>query len=191
ALLAEIKEQKGKIDEEHREQEASRTAMRECYRDCKDPRKLRKNITAMYHELILEENKRGKEADGVEEESRTDDAEGDDVDAYQKEFNRQRDYLEKCMMTLKQKHEKAAHVHRSTNTRVLQDNVTLIREINNLRREVSFLKNERAAEERISSAASTVNSESTSRDSEKEAEMQQKVGLGPLVMERFVALDSN
>ncbi|KAF4723663.1 hypothetical protein FOZ62_001927, partial [Perkinsus olseni] len=149
ALLAEIKEQKGKIDGEHGEQEASRTAMRECYRDCKDPRKLRKNITAMYHEHILEENKRGKEAEGVEEESRTDDAEGDDVDAYQKEFNRQRDYLEKCMMTLKQKHEKAAH-------------------------------NERAAEERISSAASTVNSESTSRDSAKEAEMQQKVGgLGP------------
>ncbi|KAF4660400.1 hypothetical protein FOZ61_004037, partial [Perkinsus olseni] len=108
ALLGEIKEQKGKIDEEHREQEASRTAMRECYRDCKDPRKLRKNITAMYHELILEENKREKGSEGVEGESRTDAAEGDDVDAYQKEFNRQRDYLEKCMMTLKQKHEKAA-----------------------------------------------------------------------------------
>lgn len=60
-------------------------------------------------------------------------------------------------------------VHRATNTRVMQDNVTLIKEINILRREVSFLKNERAAEKRLSLPesseipVSTIEQESTGK----------------------------
>ncbi|EER18689.1 hypothetical protein Pmar_PMAR003912, partial [Perkinsus marinus ATCC 50983] len=90
-------------------------------------------------------------------------------DGDQKEFDRQREYLEKCINTLKEKHEKATRVHRATNTRVMQDNVTLIKEINILRREVSFLKNERAAEKRLSLPesseipVSTIEQESTGK----------------------------
>lgn len=39
----------------------SKAAIRECFRGCKDWRKLEKNITKMYHQLTLEGNKRTKE----------------------------------------------------------------------------------------------------------------------------------
>merc|ERR1712087_885465 len=48
----------------------------------------------------------------------------------QREYNRQRDYLEKSVESFKRKLIKDSHVHRSDNTRILQENVALIREIN-------------------------------------------------------------
>merc|ERR1711998_550797 len=64
----------------------------------------------------------------------------------QREYNRQRDYLEKSVESLKRKLLKDSDVHRQDNTRILQENVKLIREINDLRREIDYLKRERQQE---------------------------------------------
>ena len=63
----------------------------------------------------------------------------------QREYNRQRDYLEKSIDSLKRKLAKDAEVHRIDNMRIMQENVSLIREINDLRREINFLKHEKLA----------------------------------------------
>jgi hypothetical protein len=65
----------------------------------------------------------------------------------QKEYNRQRDYLEKSVDSLKRKLEKDSHVHRIDNMRIMGENVSLIREINDLRREINALKHERTQQE--------------------------------------------
>merc|ERR1719152_339761 len=65
----------------------------------------------------------------------------------QKEYNRQRDYLEKSVDSLKRKLEKDSQVHRIDNMRIMGENVSLIREINDLRREINNLKHERTAQE--------------------------------------------
>merc|ERR1712151_195096 len=65
----------------------------------------------------------------------------------QKEYNRQRDYLEKSVDSLKRKLEKDSQAHRIDNMRIMQENVTLITEINHLRREINALKHERTAQE--------------------------------------------
>merc|ERR1712118_480209 len=65
----------------------------------------------------------------------------------QKEYNRQRDYLEKSVDSLKRKLEKDGHVHRIDNMRIMGENVSLIREINDLRREINALKHERTQQE--------------------------------------------
>merc|ERR1719324_1329999 len=65
----------------------------------------------------------------------------------QKEYSRQRDYLEKSVDSLKRKLEKDSQAHRIDNTRIMQENVSLIREINDLRREINALKHERTAQE--------------------------------------------
>merc|ERR1712167_386834 len=67
-----------------------------------------------------------------------------DTDA-QKEYNRQRNYLEKSVDSLKRKLAKDSEVHRIDNMRIMQENVSLIREINDLRREINFLKHERVS----------------------------------------------
>merc|ERR1712151_125652 len=61
----------------------------------------------------------------------------------QREYSRQREYLEKSVDSLKKKLLKDSDVHRSDNMRILQENVALIREINALRREIEYLKRER------------------------------------------------
>eukprot|EP00435_Cladocopium_sp_Y103_P050406 s503_g15.t1 len=65
----------------------------------------------------------------------------------QKEYNRQRDYLEKSVDSLKRKLEKDSQAHRIDNMRIMQENVSLIREINDLRREINALKHERQAQD--------------------------------------------
>merc|ERR1711937_542850 len=55
----------------------------------------------------------------------------------QKEYNRQRTYLEKSVDSLKRKLAKDSEVHRIDNMRIMQENVSLIREINDLRREIN------------------------------------------------------
>merc|ERR1712151_908444 len=61
----------------------------------------------------------------------------------QREYNRQTDYLEKSVESLKRKLLKDSDVHRQDNTRTLQENVALIREINTLRQQIDILKRER------------------------------------------------
>jgi len=58
----------------------------------------------------------------------------------QKEYNRQRDYLEKTVDSLKRKLSKDMDLHKTDSMRIMQENVSLIKEINELRREIKGLK---------------------------------------------------
>ena len=59
----------------------------------------------------------------------------------QKEYGRQREHLEKTVNSLKLKLSKDAEMHKADNIRIMQENVTLIKEVNDLRKE---LKNSRS-----------------------------------------------
>merc|ERR1712054_387290 len=65
----------------------------------------------------------------------------------QKEYNRQRDYLEKSVESLKRKLNKNMELHRNDNSRMMQENVSLIKEINELRREIKNMKQAQRAKE--------------------------------------------
>ncbi|CAJ0965111.1 unnamed protein product [Ranitomeya imitator] len=56
----------------------------------------------------------------------------------QREFARQREHLERSLSTLQKKLVKDTEIHRADNVRVMQENVTLIKEINELRRELKI-----------------------------------------------------
>lgn len=59
----------------------------------------------------------------------------------QKEYGRQREHLEKTVNSLTQKLNKNSENHKVDNIRIMQENVTLIKEVNDLRKE---LKNSRS-----------------------------------------------
>eukprot|EP00951_Prasinocladus_malaysianus_P048765 scaffold662198_cov50-Prasinocladus_malaysianus.AAC.1 len=65
---------------------------------------------------------------------------GDMEEDIQWEYNRQREYLEKTVDNLKRKLSKDMDLHRTDNMRIMQENVALIKEINELRREIKALK---------------------------------------------------
>ncbi|KAJ3089419.1 Cilia- and flagella-associated protein 57 [Quaeritorhiza haematococci] len=62
-----------------------------------------------------------------------------EVDVNQ-EYARQREYLERTVTSLRHKVAKAQTVHRTDNMRIMQENVALIREINQLRRDLKNVK---------------------------------------------------
>ena len=66
----------------------------------------------------------------------------------QTEYNRQREYLEKTVEGMKRKIHKDAEGHRGDFMRVMQENVSLIKEINELRREIKALKTSQTAKGR-------------------------------------------
>lgn len=103
-----------------------KTDLHECVQFIQEPRLLKESVTALYKKYVPK---------GVKKQEL-------DTDI-QREYNRQRDYLEKSVDNLKRKLLKDSDVHRQDNTRVLQENVQLIIEINNLRREIDYLKRER------------------------------------------------
>lgn len=53
--------------------------------------------------------------------------------------------MEKAVDSLKRKLAKDSEVHRIDNLRITQENVSVIREINDLRREINFLKHEQVS----------------------------------------------
>merc|ERR1712151_1361657 len=100
--------------------------LHECVQFIQEPKQLRDSVTGLYKKYV---------PNGIKKQELDSDI--------QREYNRQRDYLEKSVESLKRKLLKDSDVHRSDNTRILQENVALIREINDLRREIDYLKKER------------------------------------------------
>merc|ERR1719413_295202 len=100
--------------------------LHECVQFIQDPKLLKDSVTGLYKKYV---------PNGIKKQELDSDI--------QREYNRQRDYLEKSVESLKRKLLKDSDVHRQDNTRILQENVQLIREINDLRREIDYLKRER------------------------------------------------
>jgi len=103
-----------------------KTDLHESVQFIQEPKQLKESVTALYKKYV---------PNGVKKQELDSDI--------QREYNRQREYLEKSVESLKKKLIKDSDVHRQDNTRILQENVSLIREINDLRREIDFLKRER------------------------------------------------
>lgn len=88
-----------------------------------DPKELKEKVKFMYQKHITSPVETGPVEEGVH-----------------REFHRQRDYLEKTVQSLKNKLDKDTQLHRTDNLRAVQENVALIKEINELRRETKSLK---------------------------------------------------
>merc|ERR1719399_453487 len=128
ALVEEIKSQKKKLFGDLMLIKRFKLDLDDCVQHAQEPKHLKEAVAALYRKY-------------VQSTVRTLDL---DTDA-QKEYNRQRNYLEKSVDSLKRKLAKDSEVHRIDNMRIMQENVSLIREINDLRREINFLKHERVS----------------------------------------------
>merc|ERR1712167_177306 len=69
-------------------------------------------------------------------------------------YARQKDYLEKSVEGLKRKLATDSELHAQDNMRVMQENMALIKEINELRRESKFLKQTQHEKDVVSSGSS-------------------------------------
>lgn len=89
-----------------------------------DPKKLKDHVKELYGKYV-----------------NNDTPEQASVDAdIQKEYARQREHLERSVSSLRKKLAKDTEIHQADNVRVMQENVTLIKEINDLRRELKIAR---------------------------------------------------
>ena len=61
------------------------------------------------------------------------------------EYARQREYLERTVTSLRKKQLKDQSAHRQDNVRIMQENVSLITEINHLRKDIANVKHKESA----------------------------------------------
>jgi chromosome segregation ATPase len=125
-LQDEIIEQRRRMLESSTIIKRLKTDLHESVQHIQEPKQLRDAVSALYKKYVPHGVKK-QELDG-------------DI---QREYNRQRDYLEKSVESLKRKLLKDSDVHKQDNKRILQENVALIREINGLRMKIDVLKRER------------------------------------------------
>merc|ERR1719146_181264 len=128
ALVEEIKSQKKKLFADLMLIKRFKLDLDECVAFASEPKHLKEAVAALFRKYV-QSTVRNLDLD---------------TDA-QKEYNRQRNYLEKSVDSLKRKLAKDSEVHRIDNMRIMQENVSLIREINDLRREINFLKHEQVS----------------------------------------------
>ncbi|XP_072275438.1 cilia- and flagella-associated protein 57 [Pyxicephalus adspersus] len=98
-----------------------KTDLHNCVGFIQEPKKLKDSIRELYTKYV-------QESDAAE-------IVGIDADI-QREYARQREHLERSLSTLQKKLAKDTEIHRVDNVRIMQENVTLIKEINELRREL-------------------------------------------------------
>merc|ERR1719271_2199911 len=137
ALQEEILSQKKKLRDDMALIKRFKIDLHECMQFIQEPKQLKEAVALLYSKYVQSGVKK------LELDTDT-----------QKEYNRQRDYLEKSVDSLKRKLVKDSEVPRIDNMRIMQENVSLIREINDLRREINFLKHEGSAQEATASQRS-------------------------------------
>jgi cilia- and flagella-associated protein 57 len=156
ALQEEIKSQKRRLKDDLSLIKRFKLDLSDCMETVAEPKSLKESITKLYQKYITTGSKKL------------------DLDTdMQKEYNRQRDYLEKSVDSLKRKLEKDSQAHRIDNMRIMQENVSLIREINDLRREINALKHDRVAQE-LQSMSQAGGTNAASQQLEKEVLMQKE-----------------
>merc|ERR1712217_619809 len=130
ALQEEIKSQKKRLREDLALIKRFKLDLSDCMENIQEPKNLKESVANLYRKYVQSGAKKL------------------DLDTdMEREYNRQRDYLEKSVDSLKRKLEKDSQAHRIDNMRIMQENVKLIGEINDLRREINALKHERTAQE--------------------------------------------
>uniref|UniRef100_A0A7M4FJ19 Cilia and flagella associated protein 57 n=1 Tax=Crocodylus porosus TaxID=8502 RepID=A0A7M4FJ19_CROPO len=102
-----------------------KTDLHNCVGFIQEPKRLKEGIRELYTKYV-------QQADMVE-------IVGVDTDL-QQEYIRQREHLERNLATLKKKVVKESEIHRADYVRIMQENVSLIKEINELRRELKVTR---------------------------------------------------
>ncbi|XP_043347269.1 cilia- and flagella-associated protein 57 isoform X2 [Dermochelys coriacea] len=134
--ITELRQKLKATDHEmHKEQQKERdmealvkrfqTDLHNCVGFIQEPKKLKEGIRELYDKYV-------QQADMVE-------IVGVDTDL-QQEYTRQREHLERNLAMLKKKVVKESEIHRADNVRIMQENVSLIKEINELRRELKVTR---------------------------------------------------
>jgi chromosome segregation ATPase len=101
-----------------------KTDLHNCVAYIQEPKKLKESIKQLYAKHVQD--------DTIESAS---------VDAdIQREYSRQRKHLEQSVASLRKKLAKDTEIHRADNVRIMQENVSLIKEINDLRRELKIAR---------------------------------------------------
>ncbi|TKC38954.1 hypothetical protein EI555_020958 [Monodon monoceros] len=98
-----------------------------CVAYIQEPRQLKEKFRALFEKYV-------QRADMVEITGLNSDL--------QQEYTRQREHLERSLATLKKKVVKESELHRADYVRIMQENVSLIKEINELRRELKFTRSQ-------------------------------------------------
>lgn len=101
-----------------------KTDLYNCVGFIQEPKKLKENVKSLYQKYVQDESL---------------DSAGVDADI-QREYARQREHLERSVASLRKKLAKDSEIHRADNVRIMQENVTLIKEINDLRRELKIAR---------------------------------------------------
>eukprot|EP00744_Colponema_vietnamica_P001225 GILI01002055.1.p1 GENE.GILI01002055.1~~GILI01002055.1.p1 ORF type:complete len:1251 (-),score=376.19 GILI01002055.1:222-3974(-) len=122
-MQEEIGNQRKKLSDATTQIKRFKDDLHECVQFIQDPKVLKDQVLKLYNKHVQDPMK-VQEVD-------------DDI---QKEYNRQRDYLERSVESLKRKLAKDSQVHQQDNMRIMQENVALIKEINDLRREIKQIK---------------------------------------------------
>ena len=122
-MQREILSQRTKLSDTDAKVRGFRTELHETVQHIQEPKALKEAIKKMYQRHVTET----VSARVVEP----------DIAA---EYTRQREYLEKSVESLKRKLNKNMELHRSDNMRMMQENVSLVKEINELRREIKEMK---------------------------------------------------
>jgi DNA repair exonuclease SbcCD ATPase subunit len=89
-----------------------------------EPKQLKESVISLYKKHVGEDTPESAAVD-------------QDI---QQEYSRQREHLERSVASLRKKLLKDTEIHRADNVRIMQENVTLIREINDLRRELKIAR---------------------------------------------------
>merc|ERR1719410_2686095 len=157
ALQEEIKKQKGRLRDDWSLIKRFKFDLSECMECVNEPKALKESVANLYRKHVQI---------GVKKL---------DLDTdMQAEYNRQRDYLEKSVDSLKRKLEKDSQAHRIDNMRIMQENVTLITEINHLRREINALRHDRTQQETQALGGSRGDAGMTAAQADRELAMQRE-----------------
>jgi len=157
ALQEEIKTQKRRLRDDWSLIKRFKFDLSECMDWVHEPKALKESVANLYRKHVqLNVDKLDLDTD------------------MQAEYNRQRDYLEKSVDSLKRKLEKDSQAHRIDNMRIMQENVTLITEINHLRREINALRHERITQETQASGGLRGDAPTTAVQVDRELTMQRE-----------------
>ncbi|KAM5248101.1 cilia- and flagella-associated protein 57 [Ctenodactylus gundi] len=104
-----------------------KTDLHNCVAYIQEPQQLKEKIRGLFEKYV-------QRADMVEIAGMNSDL--------QQEYARQREHLERNLATLKKKVVKESELHRTDYVRIMQENVSLIKEINELRRELKFTRSQ-------------------------------------------------
>jgi len=117
--------QRQKVHDMEADLKRFRTDVNQCVKHIQDPQTLKSKIVELNRKYVQSEQ-------AVE-------SAGMDVDI-QNEYSRQREHLERSVASFRKKLTKDQQIHRADNVRIMQENVSLIKEINDLRRELKIAR---------------------------------------------------